>query len=108
MAYAQIFTALADPTRRRIFELLRDEPKTVGEIAAGQPVSRPAVSQHLKVLESAGLVRAEPRGNRRLYLIRRDGLDDLRRYLDSFWNDALSAYGAEIARRVSSKSSKKQ
>jgi DNA-binding transcriptional ArsR family regulator len=107
MAYAQVFTALADPTRRRIFELLRDEPKSVGELAAGQPVSRPAVSQHLKVLESAGLVRAEPRGSRRLYLIRRDGLDELREYLDSFWNDALSAYGAEIARRVGARSPKK-
>jgi len=63
-------------------------------------VSRPAVSQHLKVLESAGLVSVEPQGNRRLYLIKRDGLDDLQRYLESFWSDALSAYGAEIARRV--------
>jgi DNA-binding transcriptional ArsR family regulator len=100
MAYAQVIAALADPTRRRIFELLRAEPKTVGELAAGQPVSRPAVSQHLKVLESAGLVRATPQGTRRLYLIRRDGLDDLRRYLDTFWDDALTAYGAEIARRA--------
>ena len=103
MAYAQVISALADPTRRRIFELLRDEPRSVGELAAGQPVSRPAVSQHLKVLESAGLVRAEPRGNRRLYLIKPDGLAELREYLDGFWNDALSAYGAEIARRASAK-----
>ena len=100
MAYAQALSALADPTRRRIFELLREEPKTVGELAANQPVSRPAISQHLKVLQSAGLVSAELRGNRRLYLIRPDGLDDLRRYLDSFWNEALSAYGVEIARRA--------
>jgi len=99
MAYAEAFTALADPTRRHIFEALRAQPKTVGELAAGQPVSRPAVSQHLKVLKSAGLVRVEPQGNRRLYSIKRDGLDDLRQYLDRFWSDALAAYGAEIERR---------
>ena len=100
MAYAEIFTALADPTRRHIFEALRGEPKTVGELAEDQPVSRPAVSQHLKVLESAGLVTVEPQGNRRLYLIKREGLYELRRYLESFWSDALPAYGAEIARRM--------
>ena len=100
MAYAEVFTALADPTRRRIFEALREQPKTVGELALGQPVSRPAVSQHLKVLQAASLVSVEPRGNRRLYLIKRDGLDDLRQYLESFWSDALSAYAAEIARRT--------
>ena len=103
MAYAEVFTALADPTRRHIFEALRGEPKTVGELAEGEPVSRPAVSQHLKVLESAGLVSAEPQGNRRLYLIKRDGLEDLRRYLESFWSEALSAYSAEIARRLKKK-----
>lgn len=100
MPYAEVFTALADPTRRHIFEALREQPRTVGELAAGQPVSRPAVSQHLKVLESASLVSVEPRGNRRLYAIKRDGLEDLRRYLDRFWSDALSAYGAEITRRM--------
>ncbi len=100
MAYAEVFTALADPTRRHIFEALRERPMSVGELAVGQPVSRPAVSQHLKVLESARLVCVEPRGNRRLYSIERDGLDELRRYLESFWSDVLSAYGAEIARRM--------
>jgi len=103
MAYAEVFVALADPTRRHIFEALRGQPKTVGELAAGQPVSRPAVSQHLKVLESARLVSVKPQGNRRLYSIRRDGLDDVRRYLESFWSDALTAYGAEIARRTKNK-----
>ena len=103
MPYAEVFTALADPTRRHIFEALREQPKTVGELAAGEPVSRPAVSQHLKVLESAGLVSVEPQGNRRLYLIKRDGLDDLRKYLESFWSDVLSAYGAEITRRMKRK-----
>ena len=108
MAYADVITALADPTRRRILELLRDEPKSVGELAEGQPVSRPAVSQHLKVLKDAGLVRAEPRGNRRLYLVTHDGLDELRAYLDSFWTDTLNAYGAEIARRATPKSPRKR
>src|SRR6266850_5664736 len=103
MAYAEVFTALADPTRRHILEALRQRPKTVGELAEGQPVSRPAVSQHLKVLESARLVRVQPQGNRRLYSIERDGLDDLRKYLESFWSDVLSSYGAEIVRRMTPK-----
>ena len=91
MAYAEVLSALADPTRRRIFESLRDRPKSVGELAATQPVSRPAVSQHLKVLESASLVSVRPQGNRRLYLIRRDGLEELRSYIDGFRSDVLSA-----------------
>ncbi len=103
MAYEEVFTALADPTRRHIFEALREQPKAVGELAKGQTVSRPAVSQHLKVLESARLVSVEPQGNRRLYSIKRDGLDDLRQYLESFWSDALAAYGAEIARHMKDK-----
>jgi DNA-binding transcriptional ArsR family regulator len=100
MTYIEVFAALADPTRRGILESLRAAPRTVGELAARQPVSRPAVSQHLKVLQEAKLVRAQPRGNRRLYSVRRDGLDELRRYLESFWSDVLNAYSAEIARRV--------
>ncbi len=103
MTYAKVLSALADPTRRHIFEALREQPKTVGELAKGQPVSRPAVSQHLKVLEFARLVSVEPQGNRRLYSIKRDGLDDLRQYLESFWSDALAAHGAEIARRMKDK-----
>lgn len=98
MAYTHVLSALADPTRRHILEALRNHPRTVGELAASQPVSRPAVSQHLKVLEAAKLVSVQPQGNRRLYLVRRDGLDELRQYLDGFWSDVLSAYGAEIAR----------
>ena len=103
MAYAEVFTALADPTRRHILEALRKQPKTVGELAQGQPVSRPAVSQHLKVLQSARLVSVQPQGNRRVYAIKRDGLDDLRTYLESFWSDVLSSYGAEIVRRMTPK-----
>ena len=100
MTYADVLMALADPTRRNILESLRAGPLSVGELATDHPVSRPAVSQHLKVLEGAGLVRVEPRGNRRMYSVRRDGLDELRRYLDRFWSDVLSSYGAEIARRM--------
>ena len=103
MAYAEAFTALADPTRRHIFEALREQPKTVGELALSQPVSRPAVSQHLKVLEAARLVSVEPQGNRRLYSIRREGLEDLRKYLEGFWSDVLFAYGAEVARQLKNK-----
>ena len=100
MTYEQALTALADPTRRHIFEALKDCPKTVGELAHSQPVSRPAVSQHLKVLQSAQLVSVRPEGNRRFYAIKREGLEELRAYLDGFWNDVLSAYSAEIAQRV--------
>ncbi|OED39650.1 transcriptional regulator [Chromatiales bacterium (ex Bugula neritina AB1)] len=98
MANQLVFSALADPTRRHIFEGLRSGPRTVSEISSVQPVSRPAVSQHLKVLQQAGLVQVEPRGTRRFYFIRREGLAELRTYLDSFWSDVLSAYSAEIHR----------
>lgn len=100
MTYADVLTALADSTRRSILESLRATPRTVGQLAAKQLVSRPAVSQHLRVLERARLVRVEPRGNRRVYSVRRDGLDELRRYLESFWSDVLNAYSAEITRRM--------
>ena len=100
MAYAEVFTALADPTRRHILEALRKTPKTVGQLAASQPVSRPAVSQHLRVLQAARLVSVQPQGNRRLYSIRREGLHELRKYLESFWSDVLASYGAEIVRRM--------
>jgi DNA-binding transcriptional ArsR family regulator len=99
VAYADVLTALADPTRRQLLETLRQRPRTVGELAKGRPISRPAVSQHLRILEGAKLVGVEPQGNRRVYSIRRDGLDDLRRYLDGFWGEVLAAYGAEIERR---------
>src|SRR6266702_2382668 len=100
MAYADVLTAIADRTQRHILEPLREQPKTVTELAPRQPVSRPAVSEHLKVLEGAKLVRVERRGNRRVYSVRRDGLDELRRYLETFWSDVLDAYSAEIARRM--------
>ena len=94
MAYAEVFAALADPTRRHIFEALREQPKTVGELAEGQPVSRPAVSQHLKVLKDAGLVNEEKRGTRGYYSIDPGGLEPLRAYLKEFWGEALAAFAA--------------
>lgn len=105
--YEAALTALADPTRRNIFESLRAAPRTVGALAAELPVSRPAVSQHLKVLKAARLVRAEARGTRRLYSVRADGLDELRQYLASFWSEALDAYSAEVARRMKGNPDKK-
>jgi DNA-binding transcriptional ArsR family regulator len=84
--------ALADPTRRAVFESLRAGPMPVGEIADGLPVSRPAVSQHLRVLKGAGLVSDEAHGARRLYRIDPDGLGALRAYLDGFWDTALRSF----------------
>jgi DNA-binding transcriptional ArsR family regulator len=92
-----IFAALADPTRRGIFDDLRTAPKSVTELAQSHPVSRPAVSQHLRVLESADLVFATPQGSRRIYAVRREGLEDLRHYLNGVWDEALTAYAGEIA-----------
>src|SRR4051812_23684722 len=86
------FTALADPTRRAIFERLAKRPSAVGELAGELPVSRPAVSQHLKVLKEAGLVVDQPDGTRRIYRLDPDGVDALRGYLDQFWNQALTAF----------------
>jgi DNA-binding transcriptional ArsR family regulator len=86
------WTALADPTRRRIFEQIAERPRAVGELADDLPVSRPAVSQHLKVLKEAGLVMDRPAGNRRIYELNPDGLQPLRTQLDRFWDQALAAY----------------
>jgi DNA-binding transcriptional ArsR family regulator len=86
------WAALGDPTRREIFERLAERPQAVGELAAGLPVSRPAVSQHLKVLKDAGLVVDRPAGNRRIYQLNPDGVDALRAQLDRFWTRALAAY----------------
>ena len=96
MAHTNALAALADPTRRRVFEQLRGGGKAVGRIAAGMPVSRPAVSQHLKVLEEAGLVRHERQGTRNIYAIDPAGLGALRRWLDGFWDEALDAFRTEI------------
>lgn len=89
---AAIFIALADPTRRAIFESVAGRPQSVGELAAALPVSRPAVSQHLKVLREAGLVGDRQDGTRRIYRMNPQGIAHLRAYLDHFWNDALAAF----------------
>src|SRR2546425_468660 len=97
MAYrAEGLAALGDPTRREIFERLADRPRAVGELARQLPVSRPAVSQHLKVLKEAGLVTARRAGNRRIYQLDPDGVGALRAYLDQFWNRALTAFKATV------------
>ena len=87
--------AIADPTRRQVFERLAEGPRSVGELAEGLPVSRPAVSQHLKVLKDAGLVVDRAEGTRRVYEIDPHGLGALRAWLDQFWGDALAAFKAE-------------
>ena len=88
------WTALGDPTRRAIFERLAEQPRAVGALASELPVSRPAVSQHLKVLKEAGLVVDRPVGNRRIYQLDPAGLEALRAQLDRFWTKALANYKA--------------
>ena len=94
MAYASALDALGDATRREIMDRLRTGPRAVGEIAAGLPISRPAVSQHLRVLREAGLVTERKDGTRRLYRIEPRALADLRAYFDSFWEQALAGFKA--------------
>jgi DNA-binding transcriptional ArsR family regulator len=96
MAYDKTLAALADPTRRRVFERLRSGPRAVGAIARGMPVSRPAVSQHLKALKESGLVADRPEGTRRVYYIDPHGLGSLRRWLDQFWDEALTAFQSQV------------
>jgi DNA-binding transcriptional ArsR family regulator len=94
--YSDALSALGDPTRRAIFERLGHEPSAVVDLAALLPVSRPAVSQHLKVLKEAGLVRDEPVGTRRIYSVDPDGIAVLRDYLDRFWNTALHSFKKRV------------
>jgi DNA-binding transcriptional ArsR family regulator len=91
--------ALADPTRRSILERLRAGPGSVGAIAQGLPVSRPAVSQHLKILGQAGLVRHETQGTRHIYKLQGDGIRALRDYLDTLWDDTLAAFAAHARQK---------
>jgi DNA-binding transcriptional ArsR family regulator len=95
-AAAAAFAALADPTRRTLFELLGEGPRPVGELARRVPVSRPAVSQHLRVLKDAGLVRDRAVGTRRLYQVNPDGVAAMRAYLDRFWDKTLGAFAAAV------------
>src|SRR5271170_4256035 len=96
MAYETALSALADSTRRAVFERLHKGPVSVGELAADLPVSRPAVSQHLKALKLAGLVSDKPSGTRRVYCIDPEGLGELRRWLDQFWDQALESFKQEV------------
>lgn len=88
----RVFAALADPTRRTVFERVAERPTTVGALAGQLPVSRPAVSQHLKVLKDAGLVRDEPKGTSRIYRIDPAGLGPIRRWLDEQWQRSLENF----------------
>ena len=101
MTYAAAMDALGDPTRRAIFERLKDGARAVGELAGELPVSRPAVSQHLQVLKRAGLVRDRRAGTRRIYELDPQGLEELRSYLETFWQTGLADFkqAAELHRK---------
>lgn len=96
MPYQQSLTALADPTRRHIFESISTGPQSVSSLAKNMPVSRPAVSQHLKVLSNAGLVIATKRGTQNIYSAKPDGLHELRHYLEQFWGEVLTSFADEV------------
>ncbi len=91
--------ALGDPTRRQVFELLKDGSRSVGELAAGLPVSRPAVSQHLRVLETVGLVTHQRQGTRNLYEVNGNGVAEIRVWVDGFWDEALARFKAAAERK---------
>lgn len=93
MTYESAMAALGDPTRRAILDRLRAGPLPVADLARDLPVSRPAVSQHLKVLTEAGLLTSKAQGTRRIYALSPDGVADLRAYVDRLWDDALTAFG---------------
>ena len=107
MPYGKALQCLSDPTRRRVFERLRSGPQSVGVLAKGLPVSRPAVSQHLKALKDAGLVIDRSEGARRVYYIDPEGLGELRRWLDQFWDDALDSFKREAELSKSDRGGKK-
>lgn len=107
MTYAKSLAALADPTRRRVFEKLRKGPASVGELARGLPVSRPAVSQHLQVLKAAGLVSEAAAGTRRIYAADAAALGELRAYVDGMWRDALAGLADHVAGNAVKRRSRK-
>jgi DNA-binding transcriptional ArsR family regulator len=107
MTYSKALQCLSDPTRRQVFERLRAGPQSVGALARGLPVSRPAVSQHLKALRAAGLVSQRSEGTRRVYFVDPDGLGELRQWVDRFWNDALRSFGNEVSAPRSAAARKK-
>ncbi|HUO01605.1 MAG TPA: metalloregulator ArsR/SmtB family transcription factor [Rhizomicrobium sp.] len=100
MTYSNTLDALGDATRRQIFDRLRHGPCSVAALAAGLPVSRPAVSQHLKILKDAGLVMDEAAGARRLYRAAPGGVMALRTWLNGFWSEVFADYDAEIQRQM--------
>lgn len=100
MTYQNAFAALADPTRREIFEIIASETLSVGALSERVPVSRPAVSQHLKVLSDAELILADKQGARNIYRVNREGLASLRGYLDGLWDDVLGAFADEIGKQI--------
>jgi DNA-binding transcriptional ArsR family regulator len=100
MAYGLTLTALSDPTRRQVFERVLGAPQSVGAIAAGLPVSRPAVSQHLRVLKAAGLVAEQRRGTRRLYVANAQALGELRAAIEAMWREALAGMAARIDEEI--------
>jgi DNA-binding transcriptional ArsR family regulator len=101
--YEAVLDALGDPTRRAILTALRRGPSSVAGLTDHVPVSRPAISQHLKVLGQAGLVDHEARGTRHIYRVDRDGLGPLREWLDQFWDEALDAYAEHVRRSESAR-----
>ena len=105
MAYDTAFAALADPTRRSMFERIRRQPHAVGELARAVAISQPAASQHLRVLRNARLVREQRQGTRRIYRVNPEGLTALRAYVESLWDDVLAAY-AGIERPKSNRRTK--
>lgn len=106
MTYEHSLLALADPTRRQLLERLCRRDHTVGELVTLTHVSQPAVSQHLRVLHRAKLVTIRPEGNRRFYRANREGLDHLRQYLESMWDEVLAAYASDDPQSVKGKAKK--
>jgi DNA-binding transcriptional ArsR family regulator len=107
MAYDKTFAALADPTRRKVFERLAAGPQAVVDLARGMPVSRPAISQHLKVLKEARLITDRAEGTRRIYEIVPHGLGQVRAWLDQLWDQALLSFKAEAERVAQERRSRK-
>src|SRR5262245_31807723 len=107
MAYELAIQAIADPTRRLVLERLRNGPQPVGVVAEGLHVTRPAVSQHLRVLQHAGLVAVRQEGTRRIYSVDLRGLEELRHYLDTFWSDVLASFAASEPKATHKKTRKR-
>jgi DNA-binding transcriptional ArsR family regulator len=108
MSYGVVLEALADPTRRALFERLRRRPHTVGELAAFADIRQPTASEHLRVLRVARLVTDRREGTRRYYRASREGIDELRRYVESVWDDVLTAFAADDPHRAPARRARRQ